>query len=259
MNDFFQLPTQILALLIFCLIILFNWSGYRFRKAAIKRDPNRIHENMGSIEGSILGVMSLLLGFTFSQAVSKFEMRRQLIVEEANSIHSAMLNCDMYPDSIRSPLIVDFKEYINKRIAYYDAGNKKNIRNKEMATAHQISDSIWNRVMLHAKNIDLRLSSQLMIPEVKNMSKLLIARDAAGDSRVPPLILWTLLILVLTSAFLLGTDYKGHKRSKALLYGYALVMTLTLNLITELNHSQDGFINLNVAEKRMEDLKILHP
>ena len=98
-----------------------------------------------------------------------------------------------------------------------------------------------------------------MIAEIKNMSEKLIARDAARDSRVPPLILWTLFILVMTSAFLLGADYKGHKRSKSLMYGYALVMALTLNLISELNHAQDGWINLNQAERRIEDLRMLHP
>ena len=90
-DAFFQIPTYILFAFIFFLIILFNGLGYRYKKNLLAKYPDRIHESMGSIEGSMLGVTSLLLGFSFSLAVSKYEARRELMISEANDIGTAIL------------------------------------------------------------------------------------------------------------------------------------------------------------------------
>lgn len=254
---FFQLPTYILFILISSFILLANWLGYRYKKRQLDKYPGQVMEGMGSIEGSILGVMSLLLGFTFSLAVSKFEGRRHVIVEEANAIGTAILRCDMYPDSIRNPLRKEFKDYIETRIAYYDAGNDEDKMTLQLDKAEEISGRIWKTVALNSQDPEFRVRSQQMIPVLNEMIDVVTTRDALRISRVPQLVLYTLLTLVLTAAFLLGSDYKGKKRNIVLLLGYALVMTLTLNLITELNHPREGFINLDGVEQKINNLRKL--
>ena len=96
-----------------------------------------------------------------------------------------------------------------------------------------------------------------MIPNLNEMIDVVTTRDAMRVSKVPPLVLWTLLIFVFTAAFLLGSDYKGKKRNILLLVGYAFVMALTLNLINELNHPRQGLINLDQVEEKMKDLRML--
>ncbi len=254
---FFQLPTYVLFVVIFFLIFFFNGLGYRYKKRQLAQYPGQIKEGMGSIEGSMLGVMSLLLGFSFSVAVSKFEARRHLLVEEINNIGTAILRCDLYPDSIRTPLRSDFKAFLETRIAYYDAGNDEEKMAVENEKGEEISGRIWKRVAYHSNDLDFRVRSQQMIPVLNQMIDTITTRDALRISRVPPLILWTLLILVLTASFILGADYKGHKRNFMLLTGYALVMTITLNLINELNHPRQGLVNLDNIQKKMLNLRKL--
>lgn len=254
---FFQLPTYLLFILIFSFILLANWLGYRFKRRQLEKYPGQVMEGMGSIEGSILGVMSLLLGFTFSLAVSKFEARRHVIVDEANTIGTAILRCDMYPDSIRIPLRKEFKDYIETRIAYYDAGNDEAIMGREIDKSEEISGRIWKKVTFHSMDPEFRIRSQQMIPTLNDMIDIVTTRDSLRISRVPELVLWTLVTLILTAAFLLGSDYKGKKRNIVLLLGYALAMTLTLNLITELNHPREGFINLDGVEQKINNLRKL--
>jgi hypothetical protein len=257
MDAIFQLPTYLLFVIVFFLIFFFNGLGYRYKKRLLLKYPNRVHESMGSIEGSILGVTSLLLGFSFSLAVSKYESRRSLTVSEANDIGTAILRCDLYPDSIRNPLREDFKEYVETRIAYYEARHDEKKIKEQLRKAEEISDRIWERVSLYSRDNRFIISSQQMIPNLNEMIDVVTTRDAMRISRVPPLVLWTLLIFVLTAAFLLGSDYKGNKRNIVLLIGYALVMTLTLNLINELNHPRQGLINLDEVEKKMDNLRML--
>jgi hypothetical protein len=254
-DQFFQQPTYLLLILVFMLIIGSNWMGYLYKKKKLERNPATEQEEMGSIEGSILGLMSLLMGFTFSVAVYKFEARRQIIVEEANTIGTAILRADMYPDSVRAPLRENFKQYVESRIAYYEAGTDAGKIRTELDNADRLSGKIWKTVMFHSHDERYRLRSTVMIPVLNDMIDIITIRDVARANRVPPLIVGTLLFLVIAAAFLLGYDYKGHKRNYMLLVGYCIVMTVTLNLINELNHPREGFVNLDDVEIRMEELR----
>ena len=144
-NPFSHLPIYVLSFIIFCLILISNWLGYQYKKRQLELYPGQVQEAMGSVEGSMLGVLSLLLGFTFSVAVSKYEARRHFTVDEANLIGTAILRCDMYPDSIRSPLLADFKQYIEARIDYYDAGNNEEKLKEQLEKGEAISHRIWKR------------------------------------------------------------------------------------------------------------------
>ena len=252
-----EIPIYLLSAIIFFLILLFNWGGFKFKKWQLEKYPERVSGDLGSVEGSMLGAMALLLGFTFSIAISKFETRRQITVEEANDIGTAILRCDMYPDSVRNPLRADFKEYIETRIAYYAAGNDEEKIKQELVKAGEISDKIWKRVALHSQKPNTLAVTAQMIPAVNSMIDIVTTRDAGRISRVPRLVLWVLLALVLISSFVLGSDYNGKKRNKILIFSYALAMTLTLDLITELDRPREGLINLNAVEQKMIDLREL--
>jgi len=256
-NIFAGIPIYFLSAIIFVLILLFNWLGFKFKKWQLKKFPDRVSGSLGSVEGSMLGAMALLLGFTFSIAISKFETRKDVIVEEANDIGTAILRCDMYPDSVRNPLRADFKEYIETRIAYYTVGSDEEKIKLELEKAGEISNRIWKRVALQAQNRDNIAVTAQMIPAVNAMIDIVTTRDASRISKVPRLVLWVLLALVLISSFVLGSDYNGKKRNKILIFSYAVAMTITLCLIIELDRPRQGLINLDAIEQKIIDLREL--
>src|SRR5688500_611795 len=119
---FFQLPPYFMMLVIFSLIILFIWLGYAFNKIRTTKYPEVLKQTPGAIEGSVVGLMSLLLGFTFSFVVSRYEARRQLIVDEMVNINTVIFRCDLFPDSTRKLLHADFRKYLEARRDYYQEG-----------------------------------------------------------------------------------------------------------------------------------------
>ena len=254
---FSSLPVYVVSAAIFLLILLFNWLGYIFKNWLIVKHPGRVPENIGAVEGSLLGILGLLLAFTFSVAMSKYEARRQITVDEANKIGTAILRCDMYPDSIRNPLRANFKEYVEARIAYYAAGDDEEKIQKELKTANEISGRIWKTAALQSQNRENFIVSNQMIPILNAMIDTVTTRDASRISSVPLLILWVLLSLVVMSAFVLGSDYNGKKRNKILILSYAIAMSLTLNLINELNRPRSGLITLDAVEQKMIELREL--
>src|SRR5436189_5698006 len=111
-SSFFQLPPFFMMIVIFSLIILFIWFGYAFNKIRTTRYPEVLKQTPGAIEGSVVGIMSLLLGFTFSFVVSRYEARRQLVVDEMVSVNTDIFRSDLFPDSTRKLIHAYFNEYM---------------------------------------------------------------------------------------------------------------------------------------------------
>jgi len=255
-SNLFDLPVYFILVITFSLIIFFCWLGYRFKISQLKKYPGEVIKER-KIQGTALTLLSLLMGFTFSVAISKFETQRRLIAQEAAYINTAILRCDMYPDSIRNPLRADFKEYIEARIEYYDEINKDKIEQELLKKAGTISDRMWKRVILQFQQSENILRSGQMIPALNNMIEIVIMRDAEKSSKVPFLVLWVLLTLMLIEAFVIGTDLYGRNRAKLVVITYAIVMSITLNLIIELHQPRTGLINLDSVEQKIVDLREL--
>jgi hypothetical protein len=188
--------------------------------------------------------------------MAKFETQRRVITQEAAYINTAILRCDMYPDSLRRLLRADFKEYVEARIGYYDTDSDKS--ELERKKAEQISKRIWEKVILQMQNSENVLRSGQMIPAVNNVIDVVITRDGEKISKVPFLVLWVLLIFILIDAFVLGADLVDKKsKAKIVIVVYALVMSLTLNLIIELHQTRTGLINLDAVQHQIIDLREL--
>jgi FtsH-binding integral membrane protein len=253
-SKFFLISSPLLILIIISLIVFFIWLGYFLNKMRKEKYPELLSQTQGTIEGSVVGIMSLLLGFTFSFVVSRYEVRRQLIVDEMVNINTAIFRCDLFPDSIRNLLRADLRNYLEARKNYYEDGGDEVRVKEQLKKAKEIAGRIWKIVVTDTNTPGDKLRSQQMVPALGGMFNSIIVRDESRKTGVPPLILWTLLILILITALFLGANLFGKKRMKAFVFGYALILALTLNLIIELNTPRIGLINLNATQEKMNDL-----
>src|ERR1700712_1365660 len=126
-TNFELIPSFYLAIPFFFLLIFINWLGYRFKIRYIKKFPGIDHVGIGPTEGSLLGLTALLLSFTFSMAATKYELRRQHLISEITDIETTILRSDMYADSVRKLIRADLKSYLEKRIDYYEVGDKEDL------------------------------------------------------------------------------------------------------------------------------------
>ena len=256
MNDaiLFNVPAPLLAAIVFVLIWIFNFLGYRYRQWQSRRRERSDSEGLGQIESSLMGLAALMLAFTFGLAQSKFEARRQLIIEEANDISTAILRCDLYPDSVRSLLRQDFKEYVDARVAYYETGADEREMQEALKKCGMYSNRIWKRTVDYARGSTQIIPSSQMIPALNSMIDITTTRDAQRLAKVPPFILFVLAVLILTSSFMVGYGQKG-KRNLIWVSAFALMTTITLYLILELDRPRRGIINLHREEQKIVELR----
>ena len=253
----FQLPLFVIAIITLFLIIIFDWLGRRYRQRQMKKFPGAEHGNLGAIEGALLGLMTLMLAFSYGIAATRYETGRQLIVDEAKAITVAIHRCDLYPDSVRNVLFTDFKGYVESRIVYYQAGvDEDKIKNSLNDGMHH-SDKIRKEVMALSQYPENRERSILMVPALDNMDDLALSSEAARESRLPQIILWMLLILTVSSGFLVGFGNSGKRKNGIMVIGFAIMTTAAFYLVIELDHPRQGFINLDVEVQNILNLRSL--
>ncbi len=256
-NIFFQIPAWVIAIVIFLLILFANWVGYNYRKKLFEKKPEDIPENLGTLEGSLLGLLALMLAFSFGMGATKFESRRSLAVHEANAIGAAILRLDMYPDSVKKEFISDFDKYIDTRMAYYKANFRDEPRNAALKETEEIFNRMWKKATLLSRDPANLASSQQMIPKLTEMIDLAIERNALREARIPFLILVMLLLLTLVSAFMSGYSHKAKKRNLIMITAFALMTTFTIYTVLELDRPQRGLITIDSAQQKIMDQKLL--
>lgn len=251
----FQIPSELIAVLLFIVILFVNWLGFRFRERQAKRNPNVVRDGAGATEGALLGLMALMLAFSFNSASSKFDVRRDVIVEEANNIGTAILRCDLYPDSIRNLFRADFKKYVEARINYYDAGDDADKIAVALRETNIYSGNIWRRAAYLFQIPEYRMRSRQIIPVINSMIDIVTTRDVGRVAKVPPVILEVLLLLTIISGFLTGYSQSAKRRNIIMIFGFAVMTTITVYLILDLDRPRRGILNLDAAEQKVVELR----
>ena len=115
-------PWQV-ALTLIVLLLIAAEMGFRFghRHHKATNDPTR--SQMGTIEGAILGLLGLLLGFTFAMAVSRYDHRKELVLEEANAIGTTYLRASLLPEPQSTTIKDLLARYVDVRLDFYRAGS----------------------------------------------------------------------------------------------------------------------------------------
>src|SRR5688572_28833992 len=114
----FQTDAWLLILGLLVLMLISVYAGVQFhrRRPGITKEKK---ESRGAIMSAMLALFAFLLAFTFGMSGSRFDHRRQVVVNEANALGTAILRADLYPDSQRVAFRNDFQQYVEARIAYY--------------------------------------------------------------------------------------------------------------------------------------------
>lgn len=248
-------PAWLIAIGIFLLILAINWAGFEYRKYLVNKKPQDVPESLGTLEGSLLGLMALMIAFTFNMATAKFEARRANVVEEANAIETTLLRTDLYPDSLRKGYLPEFDEYIDARHEYFQAGHSDAKIEAAIKKSKEVAGRIWKRTMDNSRLVENKLITQPVIQELNKMIDMIAKREGLREAKVPPLILIMLLLLTLVSAFISGYSHKVRKRNRVMTLAFAIMTTFTIYLILDMDRPRQGLINIDKAEHKILEIK----
>jgi hypothetical protein len=250
----YSIPAFLLALFLFIGINLAYVLGLNVRNFRSKKDPAFEPTGLGPLEGALLGLLSLLLAFTFNQSASDFATHRDLLVTESNAIETALWRADLYPDSLRLAFRKDFRDYIATRIAYYDARTDEELIRTVRKEAEAISSRIWRRATAVSQTSNESLRSSQMLPAINAVIDAEAKREDARRRHVPDPILWLLFILCVTGSFVVGYANRSRKMDWVVLASYSLMTVMTVYIILDLDRPRRGIIETSAAHQNMIDI-----
>ena len=88
----------LIVIVLFALILLANEAGYWFARRFIKKSDDGIKSQTNAIQAGMLGLLALLMGFSFSMALQRFDGRSAATIEESNAIGTAYLRIGLLPE-----------------------------------------------------------------------------------------------------------------------------------------------------------------
>jgi hypothetical protein len=203
--------------------------------------PDEDTEDFTFIVGATLTLLGLIIGFTFSMAVSRYDQRKNLEEEEANSIGTAYLRVDALAPADAAKIRSLLKVYLDKRILYYDARDKETITELNAETA-QIQNQLWAAVIAPAKAQPNPVTALV----VAGMNDVLNAQgnaQAAWWNRIPAAA-WILLVTISVFCNLL-IGYGVRLKSELLFLILPIVLSISLFLIADIDSPRRGVIHIH--------------
>ncbi len=206
---------------------------------------------LGAIQGAMLGLLGLLLGFSFAGASSRYMERQDLIVRDANAIGTAYLRADMLGEPYRSQLRKVLAEYVQHRVEA-SQNLSRGVSEKVLAEVDQFHRRIWK---VTREGVTAKPSAMLaVLMPVNELIDLNATRLAASRKHLPSLIMGLLVCCSMVAVGTIGFAC-GLAGGRSLPMTLSLVFLVAAALWTtiDMDYSRAGLIRLNDAP--MEDLE----
>jgi hypothetical protein len=251
-------PTYVgtaLAAFLFVAVVAMLEVGRRLALRRAARDGES--PGTGALAGAVYGLLALLIAFTFSGAASRFDSRRQLVVEEANAIGTAYLRIDMAPPAAQPALRDSFRRYLDARIGVYRKLPDLAAARAELDRATQLQGEIWTQAVAACRMPDSHPSLVLLLlPALNEMIDITTTRTMATRIHPPVVIFVMLVLLALVSAVLTGFDLgRSDGRRWLHMLGYAAILSVTVYVIIDIEFPRLGFIRVDAIDQVLVDLR----
>lgn len=245
------LKALLFAVSLFCGMLFLLELGRRIGLAQLIRDPEGAHKGVGAVEGAVFALLGLLIAFIFSGAASRFDDRRQLVAEETNIIGTAYLRIDLLPADAQPEMRELFRRYLDLRLETYRNVGDAVALNAKLAQSAALQQEIWAKALFACRRPDAHLqASMLVLPALNQMIDITTTRLAASYIHPPRIIYLLLGGLSLIAALLAGYSMSESKvRSLVHMMLFAVVMSLAVYVILDLEYPRQGMIRVDAADQ----------
>jgi hypothetical protein len=231
-------------IILFAISLILLWAavlvGTRFAKAVeLFKDDFKI------VQTAILTLLSLLVGFSFSMAVSRYDQRKNYEEEEANAIGTEYVRAEFLPAEESDNIKKLLKEYTGQRIAFYELGNFAS--REELDKINRTTAGLQNKLWAAARRPSGTPATPATVLVASGMNDVLNSQgytQAAWLNRIPR-DAWTLLLIVAIGANVsLGLSIHNPRSKKLLVILLPIIISISILLISDLDSPRGGLIHV---------------
>ncbi|MGV8961386.1 MAG: hypothetical protein ACOH1V_13560 [Stenotrophomonas sp.] len=243
-----NLPLVLVSLVFFLLLVIAREIGAFIRRKMEQRDPDMDESDTFALS-AVLGLLALLIGFTFSLALQRYDARRELVIAEANALGTTWLRADLLDAGPRQQLRTVLRRYVDNRVVFGaakdDAEELRVYRQTE-----QLQGELWSTVTEITAPFRTTALASLLITTTNDSIDLAARRMATRQAHIPVRIMRILILYAVMTAGMVGYQQRRQRQSSMLMF---VLITLAVMLVIDLDRPTAGWIN--VPQTPMLDLQ----
>jgi len=247
------LPIWLLVIIIAVLFSIAVELGFRIGKFKHDRLNEVQNPQVNTILGASLGLLAFFLAFTFNMAVSRYDARKNLVLDEVNTIETTYLRAQLLPEPYRMEFQELLRKYIDAR-AQLQTDNFETVR-QVIVKSEEIHNLLWSKVVMLSEKSGYKGATAMFARSLNDVFDLHGKRINAGlRNRIPIIIFLSLYFVALLAMALMGYQ-AGLNGKRAPIASIAIVITfaIVMTLITDLERPRQNIFS--VSQQAMVDLK----
>jgi hypothetical protein len=214
------------------------WIGTRLHRALQIGESDR--ESFSFVLGGTLTLLGLIVGFTFSMAVGRYDLRKSHEEQEANAIGTAHAQADLLPAADAARVRGLLRAYVEQRVLFYTLKDGEQLRRVDAETS-RLQREMWTVVTAHAAAQPTAVAA-LIVSGMSDVSSSQGYAQAAWWNRIPTEA-WGLVVgIAIFCNVLIGLRARG--RHVTLLLILPIVLSVTLFLIADIDSPRIGVIHV---------------
>jgi len=251
-----QLAMIALPVILFFAMLLAAAIGQWLAARRLQRSDDASAVGISAVDAAVFGLFGLLVAFWFSSAGTRLDMRRSLIVEEANAIGTAWLRLDLLPADAQPAVREEFRTYVDVRLVQSPGASRAESDATLADRLAKAQDLIWRQSVAAAPRCVSDQTAALLLDALNAMFDAGTRQRAAFNAHTPVAILLLLLLVAFFAAVLAGHDMAGRGRFNWLhIIVFAGVVSLTIWVIYDLEMPRYGLIRVDNYDQTLRDLR----
>ena len=214
-------------------------SVQRFQRDLVEDD----RKDLNTVQAATLTLLGLIIAFSFSMAVSRYDQRKNLEAEEANAIGTEYVRATLLPADRAETVQKGLREYLRQRVLFYETLNVHQSRANEIESdTVRVEAELWSTV----RDAAIRQPLPTMALVVSGLNDVLNSRgytQAAWWNRIPPAA-WSLMALIAAFCSFL-TGYSVHRSRTLTLLVLPLAVSVAFFLIADIDSPHGGLIHVS--------------
>jgi hypothetical protein len=220
------------------------WLASQIGASLGKRRPLREdeREDFGVIQAANLTLLGLLIGFTFSMAVSRYDLRKTYEEAEANAIGTEYVRAGLLPESDAATVHTQLKKYVDLRVSFYQTHDHDGLGQINSDTEKLQSD-MWSVVQAAA----VARPTPVTALAAAGMNDVLNSQgytQAAWWNRIPVLAWVLLIVIAVVCNVLIGYGVRSNEARQGMIFVLPLVVSISFFLISDIDSPRRGFIHV---------------
>ena len=196
---------------------------------------------------SMLGLLALLLAFTFSAALQRYEDRSQTVVAEANAIGTTYLRARLLPSGMQDEVQALLREYLDVRVQEGRVDSTQpELHESLLHQAKLMEARLWSNAVKAAELDKSVVTSGLFIQSLNELIDTFTTRKAALNRQVPEIVLLLMFATIVLTTATVGyaSGIAGHRVTLAA-FVLLILIVLVIYLIIDLDRPRRGAIQVS--------------